>query len=339
MVDSSSQQYALIIGNGRSGTNWLLSILDASPLTHCRNEPQDIPDSPFHNLPNAWELRDNPAAMDEKWDSFVNWTGTHMGERDHRITNPKAHVHPLAQQLGIAYWPVRPKIRRLLRLVLPELRQGEWKMPWWIGSQAKLDQAYAIIKINDLRAWIVRWLLENRPDVPIIHIVRHPGGQLNSGIRRFFSQLSSEKLASERSLYQNILKTAVQLDSQWADQFRDIETMSLMEAVAWFWRYNNEEIYKAGQNYSNYMLVVYEELAKNPLKYAEKVYDFCQIFWNQTVEDLIEAGTKTSVWGKLSNAPGKVSVAWKTELSSEHQRLTKCVLSGSLMESWWNKSK
>ncbi len=335
MANSSSQQYALIIGNGRSGTNWLLSILDASPLTHCRNEPHDILDSPFHSLPDAWELRDNPALMDEKWDSFVNWTGTHMGERDHRIANPKAHVYPLAQQLGIAYWPVRPKIRRLLQMVLPELRQGEWKMPWWIGSQAKLDQAHAIIKINDLRAWIVRWLLKNRSDVPIIHIIRHPGGYLNSIISRFFSHLNPEQLESERSLYQSILRTAVQLDPQWAAQFGDIESMSLIEAVTWFWRYNNEEIYRTLQHYPNYMLVVYEELAMNPLKYAEKVYDFCQIPWNQSVEDLIQAGTKTSVWGKLSDTSAKVSVAWKSELSQEYQTLTKRVLNDSLMEDWW----
>ena len=35
------RRYVLIAGQGRSGTNWLLQILDLSSQTHCRNEPND----------------------------------------------------------------------------------------------------------------------------------------------------------------------------------------------------------------------------------------------------------------------------------------------------------
>ena len=39
--------YALITGQGRSGTNWLLELFDASSKTFCRNEPDRLEGSPL----------------------------------------------------------------------------------------------------------------------------------------------------------------------------------------------------------------------------------------------------------------------------------------------------
>lgn len=335
---SSRPPYILIVGNGRSGTNWLLSMLAASPETHCRNEPHDIASSPFHRLPTAQEIRQNPALMADRWQSFVRWTVQRMGERDHRITAPKTYVHPLAQQLGVAYFPVRPKIRRALQYAVPALRQAEWRMPWWIGSQRRLEQACGVLKINDLRAWIVRWVLETQPEVPILHIVRHPGGQLNSGLSRFFDHLSAEELASEQRLYQGILKTAIAVDPHWRSVLGDeakISQLSLLEAVAWFWRYNNEEIYTLGQAYPQYRLVVYEQLAQDPLGYAHQVYDLCRLPFAPEIQTHIEQGTSTSMWGKLKKPPAAVAEAWKQKLQPEYQALAQAVLEGSQMAPWW----
>lgn len=330
--------YILIVGNGRSGTNWLLSMLAASPETHCRNEPHDIASSPFHQLPSAQEIRRNPALMAQRWQYFVTWTARRMGERDHRITAPKTYVHPLAQQLGVAYLPARPKVRRALRYVFPALRQAEWRLPWWVGSERRLKEACGVLKINDLRAWIVRWVLENHPEVPILHIVRHPGGQLNSGLSRFFDHLSPEELTSERWLYQDILKTAIVVDPHWRSVLGSdvaISQFSLMEAVAWFWRYNNEEIYTLGQNYPQYRLVVYEQLAQNPLDYAQQVYSQCRLPFTPEIQGHIQQGTETSVWGKLDKPPAAVAEVWKKKLSPEHQALAQRVLEGSPMAAWW----
>ncbi|WP_353259306.1 sulfotransferase [Prochlorothrix hollandica] len=331
--------YALVVGNGRSGTNWLLSMLAASPQTHCRNEPHDIASSPFHRLPSASEIRQDPDLMADRWRQFVLWTTTHMGERDHRITAPKTYVHPLSQKLGVAYFPVRPKIRRALMLVLPALRQAEWLMPWWIGSQSRLGQATGVLKINDLRAWIVRWVLETQPQVPVLHIVRHPGGQLQSGMSRFFSGLTAAQRESETQLYRGILKTAIQVDPHWREVLGDeshLDRLDLMEAVAWFWRYNNEEIYTLGQQYPNYHLVVYEQLALAPLDYARQVYDACGLAYTPAVEAHINAGTRQSVWGKLSQSSAEVAQSWKKKLSLEYQALAQQVLEGSVMAPWWS---
>lgn len=333
------QKYALIIGNGRSGTNWLLSMLDASPKTHCRNEPHDIVTSPFHNLPSAQTLQADPNEMAERWEHFTTWTGTHMGERDHRIKFSKHHVYPLSQRLGVAYWPVRPKIRTALKLFHPSLRQGEWHMPWWIGSQRQLEQSYAIFKINDFRAWYTRWLLQERPQVPVVHLARHPGGQLNSGIKRFFSELSEPELAQEEQLYKGILKTAVALEPQWQDVFGNIDKMELIEAVAWFWRYNNEAIFESGKHYDNYMFITYEQLITDPISYAKRLYQHCNLDWNADIETAIMSGLSTSVWGKLSKDAQAIANSWKKSLDPNYQAIAARVLKGSTIEHFWDEAR
>jgi len=336
MENNTDQKYALIVGNGRSGTNWLLSMLDASPATHCRNEPHDISDSPFHDLPNPVQMQENPELMAKKWDDFATWTGRHMGERDHRIKAPKTHVHEMSQKLGVAYWPVRPKIRSALKLALPALRHGEWSMPWWIGSQNHLEKSYAVFKINDFRAWYVHWLLENRPQVPIVHLVRHPGGQLNSGINRFFSNLSEKEQEQERQLYTGILQTAIKLKPHWAEILGDPSNMELIEAVAWFWRYNNEEIFRIGKEYANYLFVTYEQVSQDPLSFAKQIYNFCDIPWEESTEASIKAGLSISMWGKLSAKPSEIAETWKTRLSPDYKDLADRVLKDSILEEYWS---
>lgn len=331
-----SHHYAVIVGNGRSGSNWLLTMLDASPFTHCRNEPQEILQSPFHQLPDPFEILKNPQEMEHKWHHFVAWTASHMGERDHRIIVPKNHVYPLSQQLGIAALPARPRIQNALKSIFPNWRRGEWKMPWWIGNQQKLCQAYAVFKINDLRSWYVKWLLEHHSNVPVLHIVRHPGGQLNSGINRFFAQLDFEARSQEQALYQNILKMAVTLEPEWENTFGTIQDLGLIEAVAWFWRYNNETIYNVGQHYQNYLRLVYEDLAQNPLKEAKKVYQLCNLSWDQNIEEIILQGMDRSMWGKLADSSKSVAQAWQNQLQPEYQTIANKVLKGSIMEEWWS---
>lgn len=336
-MTSSTHRYALVIGNGRSGTNWLLSMLDASPLTFCRNEPQEIARSPYHQLPDPPLSGETSDLMANRWDAFVDWTASRIGERDHQPSVSKDYLYAWAQQTGLAGLPLRPKVQTALRPLVPALQQGEWRLPWWIGRQSQLEQAYAILKINDLKAWTAQWLFAHRRDVPILHIVRHPGGQLNSGIKRFFSDLTPAELDSEHRLYTGILRTAAALSPDWKAQFGDIDAMGLIEAVAWFWRYNNEEIYKAGQQADNYLCIRYEQLVQQPIESAQQVYALCGIPWTPEVEQQIKAGLGESVWGTLSKPPTAVANAWKSKLSAEHQTLANQVLQGSLMESWWTE--
>ena len=50
MKDATGPDYAMVTGQGRSGTIWLLDLFDRSPETFCRNEPYNTGSSPLAEL-------------------------------------------------------------------------------------------------------------------------------------------------------------------------------------------------------------------------------------------------------------------------------------------------
>ena len=315
-------RYAIITGHGRSGTNWLLSIMNASTLTHCRNEPDGAAGSPLKPLISEARLKEDLYDFEKRWDEAAHWTTTHMGDRDSAISNAKLHVYTLSQKLGLCRMVSHPKIRCLLKLLASDLGHGEWKMPWWIGDQKKLEDAYAILKINMIADLAPR-LFEDRPDVPILHIVRHPAGFLNSLRNRYASnQNESQHLQTNRDR----LKVVVKKDKPWGVKFGEIDSLGIVETELWYWRYLTEQIYLAGIDRSNYLRIVYESLAKETIKFARSAYEFCGLPWTESVESIIHRGTKRT---------SLIAERWRKTLVAEDKETVEKVLRGSLMEDWW----
>ena len=171
-------RYGIITGIGRSGTNWLLDTMDASFHTHCRNEPYGVAGSAFRTLPQVWDWAEPVSAetYEARWDEVAHRSVMSIGDRDHQFRYPKAYVHPVAAATGLHNVLTRPRLRASVARVVPRWREGEWPLPWWVGSRARLGGAVGILKVA-LDRFTVGWLVANRPQVPIVHIVRHPGGQ------------------------------------------------------------------------------------------------------------------------------------------------------------------
>ncbi len=336
MSNTHNPNYGLIVGDGRSGSNWLLTMLNTSPVTHCRNEPQDIATSPYNNLPTYADFVKDPAAFGPLWDAFARWTASHIGERDLRIESHKDHIHRLALKSGLAQVLARPKLRRGLRMLAPAYRTGEWPLPRWMGSRNRLASAYAIFKINGMRAWMVRWVAENRPDVPILHIIRHPGGQLNSGINRFFSKLDAKTRAQERLLYQGAVGDVLADMPKLAAAVPDPAHLDLNEAVAWFWRVNNEAIWRVGQTAPRYKLVIYEQLAADPVRGARDIYEFLGLPFGPAIEARVGASAGRAAAGDWAGTPAPVVHGWKQKLAPAEQALAATVLDGSPLARFWS---
>ena len=68
----SPKRYVLITGQGRSGTNWLLEILDQSRQTHCRNEPNGCAGSALSALPlGQMSCPEQEAKLESAWDAAI----------------------------------------------------------------------------------------------------------------------------------------------------------------------------------------------------------------------------------------------------------------------------
>src|SRR5262245_32660935 len=75
--------YALLIGQGRSGTNFLLSLLDQSAATHCRNEPDQLDSSALAGLAEFRFFVDDEARLGPLYDAAVRRAACCVGPRDH----------------------------------------------------------------------------------------------------------------------------------------------------------------------------------------------------------------------------------------------------------------
>lgn len=320
--DSSRPDYAAIVGQGRSGTNWLLDLLDLSSQTHCRNEANELTASPLAKLPLPTVKSHFDKDFGEQWDRAIALSAVRLGRRDRIGAHSKIHLYEPVRQLGGATLLSKQKFRQLLSVTAPSLGESEWPVPRWLAARKDLEQAFLVLKLNQVPAW-AEWLLLNRPNVSIVHIVRHPGGFLNSWQNRY---LATQDPKAVREANYERLKQIVKGDSGWGDRFGNLEAMSVDEMELWYWCYATETIHQAGYRRNNYLEIVYENLVAAPLEIAKQLYEKCHLPWTNEIE------RKVAQSAGSSNA---IATAWRNKLSSENIQLVERILDNSLMSQWW----
>lgn len=313
---------ALVIGQGRSGTNWLLDLLDLSPTTHCRNEPDELAGSPFDVLPAPTQRHPYSDTFAPLWEKAVATAAMQMGHRDRIAANSKTYLRSLAVSLGGTHLLRGRRRRWLLSLLNSYLRQEQWPAPAWFVNRQRLKQASPIFKLNQAPGW-ANWVLQHRPQSTVVHIVRHPGGFLNSWQNRYLSERDAARVKRANS---DRLQQIAASDPTWAKRMGNIEAMSLDESELWYWCYANEVVHKAGQGCSNYCLVIYEKLARDPVGTMARVYDACHLSWTKAIEAQIAKSAKTST---------DIATAWTDQLTAEQERLVDSILASSSMANYW----
>ncbi len=301
--------YGLIVGQGRSGTNWLLELFDLSPETFCRNEPHGSPGAPLTLLlRDRWVVREGAEALERDWNAAAAWSCGHIGPRDHMVRVPKWYLHDWARRFGVYRAARSSKLRRTLGLFWPPLRCAEWRIPWWLGSQQELQRSLPVLKLVQAPGWAA-FVLRRRPQIPVFHIVRHPGGFLNSWLSRYLVKRDENEVRRANQLR---LRQIADVDSQWATLFGDIGDMSAEESELWYWRYANQEIHRAGQGSNGYHLVIYEDLAADTVAIMKPLYRACGLQWMQSIEREMKARSARSAF---------IADAWRDKLTSEQVRL------------------
>ncbi|MEQ9000864.1 MAG: sulfotransferase [Coleofasciculus sp. B1-GNL1-01] len=320
-MGADKPDYILIFGQGRSGTNWLLDLLDLSPQTYCRNEANKLKTSPLAQLPSPIVRQPLGDDFGGQWDKAVASVALRMGDRDRIGTYPKFYINQPVRQLGTIVLGKR-RLRQLFSPIMPSLRQPDWPVPRWFVHPDALKQASTVLKLNMAPAW-AEWVLLNRPNVLVIHIVRHPGGFLNSMSRRYWADQDITVIKQDN---QERLRQIVKYEPEWAERFGEIEAMSEEESELWYWRYASETIHTAGEGRANYVQLVYEDLVANPIDVAKHVYDKCHLPWTKDIEAEI---------AKSASSSQVIATAWSKKLEPEKIELTKRILAGSFMSNWW----
>jgi hypothetical protein len=319
--DPMKPDYVLIVGQGRSGTNWLLDLLDLSSQTYCRNEANKLTPSPLTQLPSATVRTALGAEFAQEWDNAITAASMRMGERDRLNLEHKFYKHQPRLPGGL-FLVSGKRRRQWLSVLNPELSQSDWAVPNWLLDLQKLKQALPVFKLNQVPGW-ASWVLQNRPEVLVIHIVRHPGGFLHSWKSRYSTTQEPDQVKQDNN---QRLQRVAELDADWRPLVDHVNAMTIDESELWYWRYTSETIDSVGAGRSNYMRIIYEDLVSDPVVVTKLLYQKCQLPWTDEIEQKVVQGSSQS---------SSIASTWQSKLSAEQLDAIKRVVDGSFVCHWW----
>jgi hypothetical protein len=174
-----------------------------------------------------------------------------------------------------------------------------------------------VLKLLGSPGWM-RFVLQERPGIPVFHLIRHPGGFLNSWSRRY---LASQDRNEVTRLNRQRLHEVARINPLWAERLEGIDVMSAEEAELWNWLYVNEAVYQAGRASGQYHRVVYEDLVRDTVSTVKFLYAACGLVWTEGIEQAIESSSSGSKF---------IAAAWRERLQPEQQELVERFLEAAL---------
>ena len=322
--------YCLLLGQGRSGTNYLLHLLNQSPHTHCRNEPDELEDSALHRLTPFRFFVDDPDEMEARYDEAIRGAALTVGPRDHIVQFGKTWLYRGSCRPGYFYLRNRYRVAHKLFRRGRAMDGRETPFPRWMTSPARLERAHHVFKLNSA-VGIAGWVFENRPDIKAVHIVRHPGGFTKSWLNRWVkSELNRDpaRAAHFARVARERLELLAAHDEVWARRMGDLDAMDFVEVELWWWRFCSERTWEAGHGRPGYHRVIYERLTEDPAAVARGVYDFCGLPWSDWLASRVTS---------ISSKSRKIAAAWKDELDVDVVAIIERVLADSPLAAWWEE--
>src|SRR4051794_28819428 len=182
------------------------------------------------------------------------------------------------------------------------------------------NQARIVIKSVSLLGY-VRLIAKAWPQSRIIIIVRHPCGQVASFLRGIelgkfvatpFTEIAQSDEADRLGL-----------------KVEQYSTLSTVEQLAWRWAFSNERMLRDIDGSNNVKIVVYEELAADPVNVAQSLFEFADLSWDPQVERFIRDSTKHNETGfySLKRNPLYAANRWRETLSIDDQRRISAIVS------------
>lgn len=284
----SEREITFLLGMGRSGTNFLLDLLDTCPTTHCRNEPDELSGGVLEPW-SEWKIHRDPDEATDPWPALLEVL-SRGGERDRPIPAWKTWLRTAAAA------PTQALSKTGFRKLLPGLGGAEYALPTALIRPEELALASHIIKINAAPAVAELFLRDTlttpNGDARVLHIVRHPAGFLRSWRRRWLSNHDeSEVLAANRARIADVLR----VDPNGGAFMATIDYPDVYESELLFWRYCTERIRAVGSGNPSYREVSYDELSDAPLTTLRHVFEFLKLAWTEDIEARVEGMTGSSV--------------------------------------------
>ncbi|MEO1613089.1 MAG: hypothetical protein AAFU55_12165, partial [Pseudomonadota bacterium] len=253
-----SKNYVIVTAQGRSGSNMLLDVLNESPHTICRNEPDALIGSPLKTLPDGFFDEDFGPDFPEALEAALADALLRDGVRDNFSVAGKTWFRsPLRAAIGQEALRNR-RLRRVLGAVFGEYRNEEWRRPDFYQDRSALERALPVYKILLVSGWLTRSHSAHSGQ-KVLHIVREPLSFLHSWRNRYVAVHTS----GEEEVYAANMKTTQRIldhfdaKSNCGDGFSE---ENLIETELWRWRYMNEVLLAALGSSDRYKILRFEDV-------------------------------------------------------------------------------
>lgn len=270
----------LVVGLPRSGTTWIGKIFDSHPDTLYLHEPESaapmIKEIPLvvpmpHVDLHTFDLSRLIGTINRTLSSRKTRVAAHFPRF------PKSYRRPALDRAhrGLAI-ACKAWSRYFGELSLPDLAMTSPPRP--IRTIWKSIQSLGRVGL----------LARLMPKARVIHIIRHPGGQIAS-VERGYRANKFQWDGDTEWLIRRLSDTPIGQGRglNW-DSFK---TMRPIEARSWIWVLFNDIALESILGLTNTMTIRYEDICADPLGRARALFDFAQLEWHDQVEAFISRST------------------------------------------------
>lgn len=315
---SSAPALVFIAGSARSGTTWLARIFDSHPNTFYLHEPDLVVySSDFPVVPNLDQLSTNIPMAEDFLQRLLR--SRPLKAVASRPTFDKTYRNGLARR-------VREGVIVALRGAeqLAGRRVEAVPVPDMITSTPAEPISFVLKSVNALAR--LPLYAAARPDMPIIHILRHPCGVAASGLRG----IKSGKMRKSR-IFKGVL--ALPPAQRRGLDEETVQSLSPLQARMWSWVILNEWAMEQKPPNCNWHTLRYEDLCAAPLEESKKLFAACGLSWQKQTEDFLrqgmEAGNTDEYFSVIRN-PSEPMNRWRKELSAQEIEEVAAITADSL---------
>ena len=334
-------EYVVLIGRGRSGTSWMAGIMNT--YYHCVYKYE-----PYLKIPyRGW------------FDSLNKPDAEKLRAQFEKLCLQCHHGVDMPPFLPKSFRPQNPILLHALYALANRVKRCKGLYEYY--GKPRLNHAKHEISVLIKQ---VNFPSEKLPDFcrilkpKIVGLVRNPfanvashlvgvKGHLFKGVRPKSPQpdLEKGKAKSLRAKINGLLREEiVQSGNKSFLKYSDgLEKMNLQTFGAVAWRIHVEPMVEFIENYDNGLLIVYEDMCRDPLGVSKRIFDFAGWEMTEFTKDYIK---KTTTEKKIHRStlksyysifkdPRKSMNKWKTQLSDEEKRDIALVIKDSPLKKFW----
>lgn len=318
----------LLFGMPRSGTTWIGKIFDSHPNTLYMHEP------------DSWQrLDDFPLFLEEDYIAvekrqLLNDFSTSLLTMKAAEVTSKLPIFKKNYQTFLHFQCYRMSL--YLSSFLHKVSVCKNVDPIERVPLKKMNSPCVVWKsIESLGR--MSYFSETIENAKCLHIVRNPAGYISSVIRGEEKKTfqSATPSSEDYQLFDLLLETS--RGKSLGYSLSDLKNLSPIERLAIRWRLYNEIAYDQCQNHSNYQLLMYENMCRNPLEKTKKIFDFCDLSWNEQTANFVNESISQNkdAYYSVFKSPLEAAYKWKSNLSRKDVDDIINILSGSVAFSWY----